>query len=239
MRNLPSQRNITWKLRDSTRWDSLWGGSYSRRIGFLWLWGHQKSIAHKASVIYHARKITLGVARREKWYTWAVYYIVCCVQSLFKAPLACMPIMPAWMTACSQLPPACFICRRVHIHTPGWARQKWRAARFLHQNTAKSSSLNTIYLQMYTHYHYMYTDIIHTQYPQNCFFNAFFTNQNKNDIQKIQMYNNIHWETFQKPNFQMSLHSRGRFGSDNSMTRLHHDSRFGLVVGTFFVLTKQ
>lgn len=107
----------------------------------------QKSTAHKASANYQARKITLG---RENRYTWAMYYIVCCVQS-FQSPTAYIPIIPIWMNFCFQLPPACFIFIYPHTHTPGWV------VHVLHQNSTKSSFLNMNYL--YTHNvqgHYTY-----------------------------------------------------------------------------------
>lgn len=52
------------------------------------------------------------------------------------------------------------------------------------------------------------------------------------------MYNYTMENPFKSQNSSLYIH-KGQFGSDNSTTRLHHDSRFGLVVGTFFVLTKQ
>lgn len=183
MRNQPSQWNTPGTY--ITRWDSLWGGSYRRRIGFLWLLGHPKIYSSQGACNLPCKKDNIGgAARREKWYTWAVNYIVRCVQSLFKAPLACMPIMPAWMNFCSQLPLVRFICRRTY--TPGWAGHNWRVARVLHQNRAKSSSLNTIYLQTYTHTYTTCTQTLHIHntlengiYHQNCSFNVFCTNQTK------------------------------------------------------------
>lgn len=66
MRNLLSQRNITRKLRDSTRWDSLWGGSYSRRIGFLWLWGHPKIYSSQGICNVPCQKDNIGSGEEGK-----------------------------------------------------------------------------------------------------------------------------------------------------------------------------
>lgn len=206
MRNQPSQWNTLWKLWDSTRWDSLWGGSYRRRIGFLWLLGHPK--------IYRARKITLGGGGEGKViHLGRELHSPLCTES-FQSPAG----LHAYHASLNELlfPAAtCLFHLQTHIHTwLGWTQLAGRPRSPPEHSQVQLSQ--PIYLQMYTHTYTTCTQTLHIHntlgngiYHEKCSFNTFCTSQTKKNKTKKNIWmKNIHWETLQKSNFQ-SLHSRG------------------------------
>lgn len=157
MRNQPSQWNTLWCI---TRWDSLWGGSYRRRIGFLWLLGHPKIYSSQGACNLPCKKDNIGgAARREKWYTWAVNYIVCCVQS-FQSPAG----LHAYHASLNELlfPAAtCPFHLQTHIHTwLGWTQLAGRPRFSTRTQPSPALSTQSIYRRTHTltlHVHRLYT----------------------------------------------------------------------------------